>query len=141
MPKKKDTAVMPGNSRSTLATQVKIETLADMIVKSGATRQDVLKHVRNDWGLSPRQADRYYEAAIKYLRPEDKDAYREMLIDRNFEILEELLKRSMATNDTKAALDCIKVINSLLGVGGKQVEISDKDKDGGDKKIVISFGD
>ena len=141
MPRKKDTAVMPGNNRSTLATQAKIETLAEMIVKSGATRQDILRLVRNDWGLSATQADRYYSAAINFLRPKDREKYREMLIDRNFEILEELLKRSIERNDTKSALDCIKLINNLLGVGGKQVEISENDKEGETKKIIISFGE
>lgn len=141
MPRKKDTAVMPGNNRSTLATQAKIETLAEMIVKSGATRQDILRLVRNDWGLSATQADRYYSAAINFLRPKDREKYREMLIDRNFEILEELLKRSIERNDTKSALDCIKLINNLLGVGGNQVEIKDKDGTGSDRVIKISFTD
>ena len=139
--KKVSTTLSPKNNSMTLATQAKVETLAAMIVKSGATRYDIIQKVTKEWGLTSRQAEKYYTAAVNYLHPEDPEEYRDLLIRRNFEILEELLRRAMDSNDTKTALDVIKAINNLVGAGGKQVEISDKDKDGQEKKIIISFGD
>lgn len=140
-PSRKNNAVLPGNEKSKVSTTIRIMDIAELIVKKGYGRMECMKYAQEAYGISEKQSERYYYGALNYLRPEDPEGYREALISRNFSVMEELLKRAMDSNDTKTALDVVKAMNSLLGVGGKQVEIADKDKEGGEKKIVISFGD
>ena len=139
--KKTTTPTLKGTQKATIATQIKIQEVASLIVEKGYGRMACLKYCKEKWGLSETQGDRYYSAALIYLRPENPDEYREALISRNFGVLEELLQRAMDSNDTPTALNVVKVMNGLLGVGGKQVEFNEKDKEGGEKKIVISFND
>lgn len=140
-PSRKNNAVLPGNEKSKVATTIRIMDIADLIVKKGYGRMECIRFVQEQWGLSEKQAERYYYGALNYLKPEDAEGYREALINRNFSVMEELLQRAMESGDTKTALDVVKAMNTLLGVGGKQVEISDKGKEGEEKKIVISFSD
>jgi hypothetical protein len=92
-------------------------------------------------GMSQSQAEKYYYGALNYLRPENPDQYREALIARNFSVLEKLLQDAIEHNDTPTALNVVKTMNGLLGVGGKQLEVAEKSTDGGEKRIVISFND
>ena len=138
---RKSEAVLPGNKKSTVATEVRIYEIAELIVKRGWGRQACMEYARTQWELSDTQAERYYYGALNYLMPKDPDKYREVLIGRNFSVLEQLLQGAIDRNDTKVALDVVKAMNQMLGVGAKQVEINDKDAEGGEKKIVISFSD
>lgn len=138
---RKTEAVLPGNKKSTAATEIRIYELTEKIVNSGWTRLDVLKYVQEEWGLSEVQAQRYWTAAVNYCRPKDPEKYREALINRNYDILESILKKALERNDLKEAINAVKAINQMLGVGGKSVEIKDKDSQGEDRKIIISFGD
>lgn len=139
--KKTTTPVLRDSQKSTLSTQLKIQDLACVIAEKGYGRIACKKYASEKWGMSEAQAEKYYYGALKYLRPDNPDEYREALISRNFSVLEKLLQDSIDRADTKVALDVVKVMNAMLGVGGKQVEFNEKDKDGGEKKIVISFND
>lgn len=132
---------LPGNKKASPATEVRIIEVADLIVKKGYGRMDCMKWVQENWGLSEKQSERYYYAALKYLKPKDPDKYREALINRNFAVAETILQKALDSNNLKAANEALKILNQMLGVGGKQVEISDKDSAGEDRKIVISFND
>lgn len=138
---KKSEALLPGTKKATVATTARIIELAEKITNEGYGRQAIKKYAEENYGLSDTQSERYWTAALKYLVPEDPEKYREALIGRNFSVLESLLQKSIERNDFKTALDVVKVMNTLLGVGGKQVEIKDKDGSGEERKIVISFGD
>lgn len=138
---RKTEAVLPGNKKATMSTELRIVEIADKIVKDGWGRMDCMKFVQDEWGLSEKQSERYYYGALNYLKPDEPDKYREALINRNFSVLEGILKRALDNNDLKTANDVIKTMNQMLGVGGKQVEIKDKDSQGEDRKIVISFND
>ena len=138
---RKTEAVLPGNKKASASTEIRIYELTEKIVNSGWTRLEILKYIQDEWGLSDTQAQRYWVAAINYLRPKDPEKYREALINRNYDILESILKKALERNDLKEAINAVKALNQMLGVGGKSVEIKDKDAQGEDRKIVISFGD
>lgn len=111
------------------------------MAEKGYGRLASLRYASEKWGISQVQAEKYYRSALRYLRPENPEEYREALIARNFSVLEKLLQDAIDHNDTPTALNVVKVMNGLLGVGGKQLEVAEKDKDGGEKRIVISFND
>ena len=123
---------------STLATQVKITFIAEKMVKEGWSRFDVMKLLKEDWGYSNSQAERYYKAACETILPSNDQKWRDALIARNLGTLEEIIKRALDGNNLKAATEAIKALNNMLGVGGKQVEI--KDGEGATQRtITISF--
>lgn len=138
---RKTEAVMPGNKYSTVSTELRIYELSDRIVNSGWTRLDILKYIQGEWGLSDTQAQRYWMAAVNYLRPKDPEKYREAIINKNIDLLEMIIRKALESNNLKEANNAIKTLNSMLGAGQKSVEISDKDSSGEDRKIVISFND
>lgn len=138
---RKTEAVLPGNKKSKVSTEVRIYDLAELITKKGYGRLAIKKYVEDNWGLSDSQSERYWKAALNYLMPKDPEKYREILIGRNFSVLEELLQDAIDHNDTPTALNVVKAMNAMLGVGSKQVEVAEKEKDGGEKRIVISFND
>lgn len=124
--------------KNTLATDVKIAFIAEKIVKEGWSRYDVMQLVKNDWGLSDSQAERYYKAACKTLLPLNDVEWRNALVARNFSTLEEILKRALEANNLKAATEVCKTLNAMMGVGGKEVQI--KDGEGANQRtITISF--
>lgn len=124
--------------KSKLSTQVRLNFLTDCIIKSGWTRYDCLKYIKDSWGLAERQAQRYYYSALHNLIPDNPEQYREGIINRNINILEEMLRKALDSNNLKVANEVIKTINQMLGVGSKQVEIEDKNTN---NIIKISFGD
>lgn len=138
---RKTEAVLPGNQKSTVSTEIRIYELTDRIVNSGWSRMDILQYVKDTWGLSDTQAQRYWMAAVNYLRPKDPEKYRDAIIAKNMDLLETIIRKALESNNLKEANNAIKTLNSMLGVGGKSVEIADKDSAGEERKIVISFND
>lgn len=138
---RKTEAVLPGNKKSTVSTEVRIYELSDLIVNSGWTRLDIMNYIQQEWGLSDTQANRYWLAAVNFLRPKDPEKYREALINKNIDLLEMIIRRALEANNLKEANNAIKILNQMLGAGGKQVEIKDSDSGGQDRIITISFND
>lgn len=128
--------VLRDNQKATLSTQIRIQELAGVIAEKGYGRLAAKKYVVEHWGLSDKQAERYYYGALDYLRPEDPDKYREALIARNFGVLESMLQRALETNDLSSATQIVKVMNTMLNVGDKKIQLEQ-----GDTKIVVSFGE
>lgn len=143
MPKKEKTTTptLRDTQKSTLATQLKIQELASVMAEKGYGRLASMKYASERWGISEKQAEKYYYGALNYLRPDNPEEYREALIARNFSVLEKLLQDAIEHNDTPTALSVVKTMNGLLGVGSKQLEVAEKSTDGGEKRIVISFND
>ena len=140
--KRKEIVKLPGTDKPAKpSTAVRIYEVAELIVKKGYTRMDVIDYIKREWGLGKMQAIKYWTAALQFLRPENPEAYREALINRNFNVAEEVLRRALESNNLKAANEAIKILNSMLGVGVKTIGIADKEADGSEKKIIISFND
>ena len=127
--------------KSKASTEVRIYAVAEKIVKEGCTRLDIIKYCKDEWGLSETQAVRYWTSALHYLRPENPEEYREALIARNFNVAEEILHRALDANNLKAAAEALKILNAMLGVGSKAVEIKDKDGNGNDRVFTITFSE
>lgn len=132
------TAPLDEVKSSTLATQVKVAFLAEKIVKEGWTRYDVMQYCQNQWGLSKGQSERYYKASCNSLLPTNDEEWRNTLLARNFSTLEELLKKAIERDNLKAATEVVKVLNQMMGVGGKQTVITDETADS-KRTIIINF--
>ena len=133
----KSSVALEGASSSKLVTETRVYELADRIINSGWTKWDCLNFIMNTWGVKKRQAERYYYGALHYMQPEDPEKYREALINKNYSVLESLLKKAIDSNNLKVANEIIKTMNTMVGIGGKKVEIEDKNEN----KIIISFGE
>ena len=119
--------------------KVLIEEFASEIAKTAMPRRVAMKWAAERYGIAENTASGYYAAAMRYLRPEDPQKYREELIDRNFAILEEMLQTALKRNDLKNANSIINTLNRMVGIGGNKVEIKDESKSGETKTITISF--
>lgn len=134
--KKTTLPVLRDSQKSQLSTQLKIQELASVIAEKGYGRLASMKYVSDKWGLSEKQAEKYYYGALNYLRPEDPDKYREALIARNFGVLENMLQKALENNDLASATQIVKVMNTMLNVGDKKVQLEQ-----GDTRITVSFGE
>ena len=119
------------------STKHKVEEIALEIAKTAMPRATAIQWIVDRYGYSEKTARGYYQTAMRYLRPDDPAEYRNQLIDRNFATLEELLYTAVQRNDLKNANAIIRTINSMCGIGGKQVEIK-RDVDNVET-ITISF--
>ena len=120
-------------------TKVKMEEFAAEIAKTAMPRRAALKWAMERYGVAEATASMYYAAAMRYLRPDDPQKYREELIDRNFAILEEMLQTALKRGDLKNANAIINTLNRMVGIGGNKVEIKDNGPSGETKTITISF--
>ena len=136
--RQKSSVALEGASSSRLVTEARVYELADRIVNSGWTKWDCLNFIMDTWGVKERQAERYYYGAIHYMQPKDPEKYREALINKNYSVLETLLKKAIDSNNLKVANEIIKTMNQMCGLGSKQVEIEDKNTN---NVIKISFCD
>lgn len=136
MKKAEKTPTLQNSKKSQLATQIKIQEVAALVAEKGYGRYAILKYCSDKWGISEKQAEKYYYGAMNYLRPENPEEYRNALIARNFEVLENMLQRALETNDLSTATQIVKVMNTMLNVGDKKVQLEQ-----GDTKIVVSFGE
>ena len=124
------------NKTSTLTTQVRVKEIAELIAKKGYSRQACIDYIEDKWGVGRTQSDKYFRAAVEYLIPGDGEEYRKSLISRNFAVLEGMLQTALERNDLQSANSIINTINKMLGIGGKQVQIDNKDT-----TITVTFGD
>ena len=119
--------------------KVLIEEFAAEIARTAMPRRTAVKWAMERYGIAESTGNNYYAAAIRYLRPDDPQKYREELIDRNFAILEDMLQTALKKGDLKNANAVIRTLNQMVGIGGKTVEIKDSGPSGDTKTITISF--
>lgn len=119
--------------------KVLIEEFAAEIAKTAMPRRTAMKWAAERYGIAETTASNYYAAAMRYLRPDDPQKYREELIDRNFAILEEMLQTALARNDLKNANAVIRTLNQMTGISGSKVEIHQDKGSGETQTITISF--
>lgn len=118
-------------------TELKVLELAKM-VSEGKTRETCLKHIIETKGIKMQQAKQYYDAAIRYLMPDDLDEYKKEILAKNFERLETIVERGMKDSaDLRLAKEAIAELNRMCGIGGNKVTMA-KSKDG-DEMIQINF--
>lgn len=118
-------------------TELKVLELAKM-VSEGKTRETCLKHIMETKNIKMQQARQYYDAAIRYLMPDDLDEYKKEILAKNFERLETIVERGMKDSaDLRLAKEAIAELNRMCGIGGNKVTMA-KSKDG-DEMIQINF--
>lgn len=135
-PKQTTPVLKKTNKIAKYETQVKIKEVAELIAEKGYGRQACIKHIEEKWGVGRTQSDKYYHAAMAMLLPEDPEKYRETLIARNFAVLESMLQKALENNDLSSATQIVKIMNTMLNVGDKKVQVEQ-----GDTKITVSFGE
>lgn len=143
---------MPGKSRNGIVldpskdkhasptSEVRVIEMAKKVVK-GSTRMELLEEAMVNWGISRWQAEKYYDAALRYLLPErgDEQEYREKMQAKLLARYEALYKKAEEQRSLKIAreiLDSMAKMYGLIG-GGNKVNITENAE--GDKSIEITF--
>lgn len=132
---------LPGAKKATAATEARLYEISRLIVDSGYSRTDVIDYCSENWGISRSHSEKYYYGALHSLIPKNPEQYREALVARNFNLAENILKKALERNDFTNANAALKILNSMLGVGSKAVEIKDKEGTPEERTITISFND
>lgn len=108
------------------------------MISEGKTRETCLKYVMESQDVKLAQAKQYYDAAIRFLVPDDIDKYKQEVLAKNFKRLETIVERGMKDSaDLRLAKEAIAELNRMCGIGGNKVTMA-KSKDG-DEMIQINF--
>lgn len=141
MYKEEDIKLVPTAEHGASATTVKrVLEIVDKIIE-GEPRYKLLKYIKTKYGLKELQAQRYYDAALKYLVPSEaeQEGYREKMQAKLLARYEDLYKTALDSNQTKTAKDILDSMAKIYGLtGGDKVSI--REDMNGSKEIEISFG-
>lgn len=141
--RKVNLSLKPGEKCTDDATVLKIMEVSKMVAK-GDSYQNIIKTVSEKYDIGEKQADRYYNAALKYLAPSDEelDDYRKAMLKIQMNRLEKIMDKGIDSNDPQmlnVAKAAIAEMNKIL-FGNIQNQVTlNKNKDG-DEQIIISFG-
>lgn len=145
-PKNKDTAARdiwkPKRGKMDLTeseapTVQRVLQIAERISK-GESRMGLQRWMQDNWDIGDRQARAYYMAAIRYLTPEDIDEYKKGLIQVNLDRLEDIVEKTMEGHNYAMAIQAIKELNKMLGIGQNKIEVA---TDGEKTAFRITFGE
>lgn len=147
-PKNKDTAARDvwkpkrgkmDLSESEAPTVQRVLQIADRLAK-GESRMGIQKWIQDNWKIGDRQARAYYMAAVRYLTPDDIDDYKKGLIQINLDRLEQIVEKTMDGNNYTLAIQAIKELNKMLGIGEakNKIEVA---TDGQQTAFRITFGE
>ena len=114
-------------------------------ITEGQSRQTCLDFIQESYSLSRQQAQKYYNAALNWLVPEDLDEYKKGLLQANIERLEKIIQEGIDNhNDARrgadylrTAKDAIAELNKMMGIGSNKVTIAENKE--GEKAIQIEF--
>ena len=112
--------------------------LAKEITK-GMSRTRAIEYAMEHFEVAESQAKKYYNAAMRYLLPEDVEEYRKNLFQANMDRLEGIIDKCMEQGQYKLATEAINALNKMLGLNnGLQIGIA-TDKQNDTQQIVIKF--
>lgn len=118
---------------------VVIETAKKII--SGGTRIDLVHEIMSDKGISKVQAEKYYDAALRYLLPSpgEEEKFRDKMQAKLIARYEKLYDMAIKQNSVKQAREVLDSMAKLYGLtgGGNKVQIAEDGE--GTKVINISF--
>lgn len=115
----------------TTVTRERVIELADMLAK-GKSRPTMIKYITENYGVTPRTAGDYYEAAVRYLVPEDWQSFRDEVIAKNIQSLQYIVEKTMEKENYKLATEAINTLNKIFN-GGNQVTIA---KDNNNNEVI-----
>lgn len=101
----------------TTATEAKVIMLAKEIA-NGMSRQGAMEYAKTHFHIGPDQAYNYYQAAMRYLVPENVEEYRANLAQANIDRLEHIIEKAMENQQWKIAREAIDSLNKMLGING-----------------------
>ena len=106
----------------------RVTNLAKML-SEGMSRKNAQEWIMTHYDVSGRQARAYYNAALRYLIPDNEEEYKRGLIQSNIDRLETIIERTMAEGsaDYKSAIAAIKEINRLVAPNENSIEVATKD--------------
>lgn len=108
----------------------------------GKSRQYIMAQLQ-ELGLTPDYARVLFYDTLKSMAPDPNllDDYKRTLVQVNLDRLERIIDDCIAGNvgEKTVALKAIAELNKMLGLGGNNVTIAQKDKDGDEQVIKISF--
>lgn len=126
-------------SESEAPTVQRVMDIAERVSK-GESRMGLQRWMQENWEIGDRQARAYYMAAVRYLIPDDIDDYKKGLIQANLDRLEQIVEKTMDGNNYTLAIQAIKELNKMLGIGEakNKIEVA---TDGQQTAFRISFGE
>ena len=147
-PKNKDTAARDvwkpkrgkmDLSESEAPTVQRVIQIADRVAK-GESRMGIQKWMQDNWQIGERQVSFYYMVVVIYLTTDDIDDYKKGLIQINLDRLEHIVVKTMDGNNYTLAIQAIKELNKMLGVGEtkNKIEVA---TDGQQTAFRITFGE
>ena len=123
-------------STPTPGTVLKVIEIAKKITK-GKTRLDVMNEMMAE-GCSMRKAEYYYDAAVRFLTPNDPEEFKKGLIAKNMAKFEDLYQKAYEAGQYKTCRDILDSLNKMYGLsGGNQVNIAENAE--GERVIQIKF--
>lgn len=116
-------------------------------ISEGDSRKTCLEYIQDNFGVGYAQAKNYYNSALAWLIPDDLDQYQKGLVQANIERLETIIQEGISKRDDarrgsdylRTAKEAISELNRMLGVGGTNVQIAQKGKDGEQQIVQINF--
>ena len=132
------------NVSVTPETELRVIEVARMICE-GKSKQTCLDYIQSSQGVGIGSAKTYYNAALRWLVPDDLDEYKMGLIQANVERLEKIIEDGInKQNDSKrgadylrTAKDAIAELNRMLGVGTSKIQVAQNQK--GEQIVEINF--
>lgn len=113
-------------------------------VSKGKSRQYIVDKLMTDYGMAYGGASDLYYRALKDMLP-DADLftdYKNTVIQQNLDRLEKIIETSISGNTAEKAIaiKAIDTINKMVqAYGDNNVTIAQRDKDGGEQIIRITF--
>lgn len=136
--------VMSQHVSLTPETELRVIEVARLICE-GKSKQTCLDYIQSSQGVGIVTAKAYYNAALRWLVPDDLDEYKMGLIQANVERLEKIIEYGISKqNDSKrgadylrTAKDAIAELNRMLGVGTSKIQVAQNQK--GEQIVEINF--
>lgn len=123
-----------GRKNPSPVTVDRVEQIAALITK-GKSRDYCLKYIEENFGTHNKchKAD-LYNKAVKLLTPKDWEEEKQRIVAKNIAVLENIVEKCTDKEDYKNALDAIKTLHTLFGIGGKTVGVKTAEEE-----IIIHF--
>lgn len=118
---------------------VRVQDIARQISegKSGPT---ILNGIIEKYNVSEQRARQYYQAACRFLMPEDEEEFKKELWAKNISRLEAIIEKGMAKEDFRIAKEAIDSLNKMMGIGG-QVKVGGRiNPEDGSSEFIVELG-
>ena len=96
--------------------KARVEELADLIVK-GYSQREMVRHVRETWGLSDDSALNYIREARDVVKADLGELDRKDMLAAKIQMLEQIARDSAAAGRENNAIGAIRLLAELTGFG------------------------